>query len=135
MEIKVIEEMAKNARLLNYEQLDLIPATSGVYTAWLDTEARCFYVGKAMNMKDRIKSHFGGQRGSDQFCLYVYDTYLHDQRCRLAKTMTTRQVNDMTAHWIQEKVRFRCVELPEEELSDAERYLKRAWKPILPFKE
>jgi hypothetical protein len=48
-------------------QLDQISEDRGVYTAWRKGDSHCFYAGKADNLRNRIRSHYAGQRGGDQF--------------------------------------------------------------------
>lgn len=57
-----------------YENFSDIPLSRGIYATWLLDE--CIYVGKSSKLRDRIKSHYSGQRGSDQFCLYIFDSYV-----------------------------------------------------------
>ena len=68
--------------LLRFENLSDIPDGPGLYSAWLDDDSRqCFYVGIAPKvLKKRIRAHFSGGRGGDQFCLYVYDTCIFPVR-------------------------------------------------------
>ena len=131
MDISEIEVRINNSQIFGYLQLCQIPEVSGIYFAWLEGETRCFYIGKAGNIKKRIRDHFSGQRGSDQFCLYVYDRYIHHKRCLSDENMTTKQVNEMTAEWIKKKIKFQCVEISSQEAESAERYLKLKMKPIL----
>jgi len=131
-----LEGRMRKAPLVAYDQYKQAPPTSGIYTAWLEGETRCLYVGKAGNssngnLQKRIRSHFSGQRASDRFCLYVYDTYLHEERCHSEAPMTTLQVNQMTANWIREQVKFRWIVLNKDECDSAERDFKRKWHPIL----
>jgi len=121
----------KRARPTRYERLSEIPRTSVVYTAWLHDSGQCFYAGLAGNLWSRIRSHFSGQRGGDQFCLYVYDSYVHAERCGSANHSTTREVNANTGQWIRSRVAFRWVELGNHELVAAERYLRRELQPTL----
>ncbi len=109
-------------------ELGLLPSSSGVYTAWLEGEECCLYVGQSSNLVKRIRSHFSGQRGGDQFCLYVYDRYIHPIR---SDNLTTGEVNRLTAEWIRQWVRFRWVAVPSPELAALEMGLRRALRPIL----
>ena len=120
-----------SAALKGFNGLNSIPMASGVYTAWLHGESRCFYVGRATKLKERIKSHFSGARGGDQFCLYVYDKYIHELRCNKKSKLTTYEVNKLTGRWIQGKVKFKWVELDRNKIKDPERFLRRKSKPIL----
>ena len=74
MQFVELEDQMRKSSLVTYRQYNQVPATSGVYAAWLEGESRCLYIGKAGNtpngnLKKRITAHFSGQRGSDQFCL------------------------------------------------------------------
>lgn len=136
--IAELKNRMEKAPLTGYKQREQAPSSSGIYTAWLEGESRCLYVGRAGNsptgnLKWRIRAHFSGQRGSDQFCLYVYDAYIHGERCHANKQMTTRQVNERTADWIRKRVKFRWIEMDEQEAVSAEKELQRAWQPILPL--
>ena len=82
-------------------------------------------------LRSRIRSHFSGLRGGDQFCLYVYDSYVHQERCILPERPTTRGVNALTALWIRQKVGFRWVDLDIGDLRAAESQLRRDWRPTL----
>jgi len=114
--------------LISSNQLEQVPKDSGVYTGWRKGNEHCLYVGKAGNLHDRIRSHYSGQRGSDQFCLYVYDKFVHDQRPR---GLTTKQVNKITSEWIRDNVEFKIITLPKNEIHEAEKLLRKHWNPTL----
>lgn len=120
-----------SAPLIGSNESNLIPMTSGVYTAWISGDSRCFYVGNSKNLRERIKDHFRGTRGNDQFCLYVYDEYIHELRCRKSLKLNTKEVNKLTGKWIQSKIKFKYVELDKSYIRNAEDLLKRKLKPIL----
>jgi hypothetical protein len=126
-----LDERMRQAPLVPIGELGAVPRTSGVYTAWLAGSDACFYVGLARDLRARLRSHFSGQRGSDQFCLYVYDSYVHAERCQAGGPQTTLAVNAATAAWIRRGVAFRWVELEPSEIAAAERYLRRTWQPTL----
>ncbi len=128
MDLIELEEKIKKAPLVSFESLLEVSKKSGVYTAWLEGELRCFYIGRSKNLSERIKQHFLGSRGSDQFCLYVYDLYLHDKR---PEGLSTKDVNMLTQTWIRKNIKFRCVETSEEEANELEKDMKTKWKPIL----
>jgi len=127
---KLIDKMI-SASSVGSDESNLIPVASGVYTAWLSGETRCFYVGNSKKLRERIKDHFSGTRGKDQFCLYVYDEYIHELRCSKNSNLTTHEVNKLTGRWIQGGVKFKWVELDENDIKDAEKFLQRELKPIL----
>jgi hypothetical protein len=70
-------------RFADYATLrDVIPGSgAGVYTIW-DEEGALVYVGVAGRNPDgtglasRLRSHAGGRRSGDQFCVYVADHYV-----------------------------------------------------------
>ena len=131
LEIDELERRMNDAPLMGYDQIKQVPSSSGVYTAWVNGESCCFYVGKASNLYERIKSHFSGSRASDRFCLYVYDVYVHKERCNTNTEMTTTQVNKLTSDWIRGRVRFRWIELSDQESGAAEQALRLRWLPTL----
>ena len=126
LEIRMME-----SSLVGIDQLSLISSSSGVYPAWLTDCKWCIYVGIAGNLRGRIRSHFLGQRGGDQFCLYCYDEFMHPLRCKTPNNLKTREVNRMTAEWAQSHVQFRWIELKREEAQLTERDLRRKRKPLL----
>lgn len=129
MDFDQFEEKMKVAPLVSFEQLKQVPKARGVYTVWLEGESRCFYVGRAeKTLLKRIKDHFPGSRGGDQFCLYVYDLYIHQRR---PDGLKTREVNNLTRDWIRKNIKFRWVELPESDIVELEDEMKKRWKPIL----
>lgn len=128
-----ILEVLENAPLVSYKERLLIPPASGVYAAWLKHDPNCLYIGKSTNLNSRIRSHFSGQRGGDQFCLYVYDRYIHSIR---PADLDTPGVNTYTANWIKDNVLFKFMELPESDISYSEDWLRKALKPLLnPLRE
>ena len=114
--------------MIGYAERERFAHACGVYTAWLDGEKRCLYVGKASDLAERIRSHYSGQRGGDQFCLYVYDKYIHSIR---KGELSTREVNRLTSEWARRSVRFRCVPVPDPESTELEIELRRELRPIL----
>ena len=104
------------------------PHQVGSTQPWLDGHERCLYVGQGSSLRRRIRSHFSGERGSDQFCLYVYDRYVHSTR---GADLTTAEVNRLTAHWIRTSVRFRWAAVPDPELRALETQLRQHLRPIL----
>ena len=127
-----LEEQMRKATLVRFGDLALVPSAPCVYTAWRHGDSQCFYVGMAVTaLRSRISSHFSGQRGGDQFCLYVYDSFVHQERCALTDTPTTRAVNTLTGQWIRDYVSFRCIELEMERIRAVETHLRRSWRPTL----
>ena len=109
-------------------RLDQISEEGGIYTAWKMGDSHCLYAGKAGNLQNRIRSHYSGQRGGDQFCLYVYDQILHETR---PQGLTTQAVNNMTRDWIRSNVEFKFVVLPTAQIDEAEILIRKHWKPTL----
>jgi hypothetical protein len=128
MTVTEVVSAMQSLPLVGHAELERIPASSGVYSAWLSGEDRCLYVGQADKSQGRIRAHFAGQRGCDQFCLYVYDRYIHPVR---GEGLTTVQVNRKTRDWIRERVRFCWVSAPSSELDALERELRKKLQPIL----
>jgi hypothetical protein len=126
-----LERQMLDARPARYDELSTVPIASGVYTAWLEGEDRCFYVGRSANLWLRIRSHFSGARGGDQFCLYVYDSYIHAQRCKSADLVNTNQINAQTGRWIRQNIAFRWVAMHYPDSLPAEAHLRRQWRPTL----
>jgi len=118
----------KEAPHVTYLEIKHVPEASGIYTAWSKSDTGCFYVGKANSLASRLRSHYSGQRGSNQFCLYVYDRYVQKVR---PPNLTTAQVNTLTAQWIRDNISFRWVKVAAGELSTHEAYLRQKWHPIL----
>ena len=127
---KLIDKMI-SASSVGSDESNLIPMASGVYTAWLSGETRCFYVGNSKQLRERIKDHFRGTRSNDQFCLYVYDEYIHELRCRKGVKLNSKEINKLTGKWIQSKIKFKWVELDKSYIRNAEDFLKRKLRPIL----
>lgn len=136
MSIDELNKKMMESHLFGYDQFALIPLSSGVYSAWLKASQQCLYIGIAGNspkgnLRERIRSHFSGQRGGDQFCLYCYDVFVHDLRSKILLPMKTCDVNRTTADWIRSHVKFRLIELEMQEARYAEKVLRHYYKPIL----
>jgi predicted GIY-YIG superfamily endonuclease len=124
---EVIEKM-NIAAIISSDNIGQISLNSGVYTAWLDDNPQCLYVGRSKNLRKRIGSHYSGDRSGDRFCLYIYDRYIHDSR---PNAISTAEVNKLTSVWIQKHVSFRLVEVAISEISALENGLRREWRPSL----
>jgi hypothetical protein len=81
IDVALLEAQMRRAPLTGHAELATVPFTPGVYTAWLGHVEQCFYVRLTRKLAMRIASHFSGQRGGDQYCLYVYDSFDHQERC------------------------------------------------------
>jgi len=128
MDFKSLENDMNSRSTEDWDHLDGIPEGSGVYTAWRKGDSHCYYAGKAGNLHSRIRSHYSGQRGGDQFCLYVYDQILHDTR---PGGLKTQAVNNMTRDWIRTNVAFKFIILPETQIDEVEVLFRKHWKPTL----
>jgi hypothetical protein len=127
MVTEVVSAM-QSLSLVGHAELKRIPASSGVYSAWLSGEDRCLYVGETKDLRERMRWHFSGDRSSDRFCLYVYDRYVHPIR---GEGLTTVQVNQETRDWIRERVRFRWVLASSSERAAWETELRKGLQPVL----
>lgn len=121
-----IERRLRRGRCIEFSDIGRVSTSSGVYAAWRGR--KCLYVGRSENLQFRLKSHFSGHRGGDQFCLYVYDKYIHGMRPR---DLTTPQVNELTAKWIRTYIRFRWAAASDADARRAERSLRVRLKPEL----
>ena len=128
MKFSDVELRMKLAPQLNCSRLAEISRNSWIYTAWLSGNPRCLYVGKSGNLFNRIKSHYSGHRGGDQFCLYTYDQYIHPDR---PPGLDTLAVDRITGAWIKQNVSFCYVEVPKDEMGVHEDRLRQELKPIL----
>ena len=128
MEFSNVESQMNLAPQMHYNRLIEVSRKSGIYTAWLSGNPYCLYVGKAGNLYNRIKSHYSGHRGGDQFCLYIYDHYIYPDR---PPGLNTLAVDRITGAWIKQNISFKYVEVPSEEMGIHEDRLRREWNPIL----
>ncbi len=109
---------------------DLPRVAAGVYTVWLGD--RLLYVGMSghgltaeqierhrmvegvpRGLYDRLRSHRSGRRGSDQFCLYVFDRFVlpvltpeEIERARSGRLA----LDELTRAFIRERLSYRFVE-------------------------
>ena len=60
-------------------------------------------VEKINELKKRIKSHFNGGRGADQFCLYIFDSYIKQSLDGKGASIT-KQLNSITKEWARENL-------------------------------
>ena len=61
-----------------------VPETTGVYTIWADS-GQFLYVGRSDNLRNRLNSHWLGNRANDQFNVYIADRIL-------LRTLTPEQI-------------------------------------------
>ncbi len=132
MNVETVQYELTSQPLMGFQDLSEIPSVPGLYSAWLNDDLkRCFYVGIAYKeLKKRIRDHFSGSRGSDQFCLYVYDTCIYPIR---TPGMTTKEVNRLTKQWVRDHIRFRVFEKQagKKELQGIETELRKRMQPTL----
>ncbi|MGH2360643.1 MAG: GIY-YIG nuclease family protein [bacterium] len=121
-----IEKRLRHAPRVGPGDVSAVRTISGIYAAWYGR--KCLYVGRSGNLQSRLKSHFSGRRGGDQFCLYVYDKYIHGIRPR---NLTTPEVDELTAKWIREGVRFRWAVVSDARARRVERHFRVRLQPSL----
>lgn len=132
----MIDNHLRNIEKIKYEDLLKEPITHGrgIYAAWIEdgNGYECIYIGKAGNLHKRIRSHYSGQRGGDQFCLYVFDSYVKASVDGIGADLS-KQLNELTKQWTRVNIFFSYIEFTDEKISetDEENHFRKAWKPIL----
>lgn len=53
----------------------IVPDAAGVYTIWSEPD-QFLYVGRSVRLRTRLNSHWLGNRGNDQFNVYIADRIL-----------------------------------------------------------
>jgi len=122
--------------LKQYQYTDVkdIPCKKGIYFHYYKDEL--IYVGKATSspngsLCNRIKKHYSGQRGSDQFSLYIYDSYIKTSLDGIGASLS-KELNEMTKLWARENLLFSYMVLEEsEDESSVESRLRRELQPKL----
>jgi DNA repair protein SbcD/Mre11 len=66
LEVRLPGEGAGAAARSIREQVENLPETPGVYL-FLDRHGRVFYVGKSVNLKQRVRSYFSGRQAQERF--------------------------------------------------------------------
>ncbi len=133
--VKKIIKKLKDQEKFTHDKIKEIPHNKGVYCAWLDA-SELIYVGKATNaenggLDNRIRSHYSGQRGSDQFCLYLFDSYIKKIPEGIGADVT-KKINETTKKWSRENVSFSFIELEDgDDESCIESQLRKKLKPKL----
>ena len=106
----------------------------GIYAGWLKRSEgyECIYIGKAGNLHKRIRSHYSGQRGSDQFCLYLFDSYVKVTVDGIGADLS-KQLNQLTKQWARDNILFSYVEFTDENISETEeeKKFRKVWQPTL----
>ena len=111
-----------------------VPCKKGIYFYYYKDEL--IYVGKATSspngsLCNRIKKHYSGQRGSDQFSLYIYDSYIKKTLDGIGATIS-KELNKLTREWARENLTFSYIVLEEDENeSQRESELRRELQPKL----
>ena len=109
-----------------YDLIQSVPITRGIYAIWLDD--KCIYVGKSSKLRARVKSHYSGQRGSDQFCLYLYDSYIKEVLKGQGASIT-KVLNSLTKQWARDNLVFSYFECTND--SEEESNYRKSMKPTL----
>ncbi len=129
--VEEIVDTLETGHRSGFNELSRIPPVSGMYSAWV--QDLCLYVGMAENLQNRIRSHFSGQRGSNQFCLLVFDSHVAAHSAAEAPQERTAFLNQQTRSWIRDNVRFSFAQVDgdRKQLGATERILKARMKPQL----
>ena len=115
-----------NTNKLPYNNINNIPKNRGIYATWLNNE--CIYVGKSSKLHNRIKSHYSGQRGSDQFCLYVFDSYIKTSLDGKGAQIS-KKLNYLTQQWTRDNLTFSYFECDND--TEEEIYYRKSMQPTL----
>ncbi len=115
-----------NSSMYNHKELSKIPSTRGIYAAWLGNE--CIYVGKSSKLNHRLKSHYSGQRGSDQFCLYIFDSYIKVIPNEVGANLS-KHLNLKTQKWIRENLSFSYFECENDTVQET--FYRKSMHPTL----
>jgi len=118
----------------SFINLKTIPCKKGIYFHYYKGEL--IYVGKATSspngsLCNRIKKHYSGQRGSDQFSLYIYDSYIKTSLDGIGASLS-KKLNEITKLWARENLLFSYMVLEEsDDESAVESRLRRELQPKL----
>jgi hypothetical protein len=93
---------------------------------WSDDE--CIYVGKSNKLRERIKSHFNGRRGADQFCLYIFDSYIKQSLDGRGASIT-KQLNSITKEWARKNLTVNYTECKNSTYQ--EKIYRKSMQPTL----
>lgn len=117
-----------------FQDIKTIPCKKGIYFHYYKDEL--IYVGKATSspngsLCNRIKKHYSGQRGSDQFSLYIYDSYIKKTLEGIGANIS-KELNDITRVWARENLTFSYIVLEEDaNESQRESELRKELQPKL----
>ena len=132
----MIDNHLRNTEKITYRDLAKEPITHGrgIYAAWLEHHDghECIYIGKAGNLHKRIRSHYSGQRGGDQFCLYIFDSYVKVTVDGIGADLS-RQLNHLTKQWARDNILFSYIEFTDDSISETveENTFRKDWQPTL----
>ena len=109
--IKILQALEQ----YQYTDIKDIPCKKGIYFHYYKDEL--IYVGKATlspngSLCNRIKKHYSGQRGSDQFSLYIYDSYIKTSLDGIGASLS-KKLNEITKLWARENLLFSYIVLEE----------------------
>lgn len=121
-----MEQNVLKTHKYSYQEIQEIPVSRGIYAAWLLNE--CIYIGKSGKLFDRIKSHYSGQRGSDQFCLYIYDSYIKVSLNGKGAELT-KEINSITKEWSRKNLFFSYYECKND--GEQELIFRKSMQPTL----
>jgi predicted GIY-YIG superfamily endonuclease len=107
MEIEdYLEELISTEKVINL----LSDVKSGIYAAWYQNNI--IYIGQSKNIYKRISKHYGGQRGSNQFCTYIFDNFLI-KTISLEGQKLTQRFNQKTQEFIKQNITFSLIFIEE----------------------
>ena len=130
IENKILSKLSQ----YSYKDLQTVPCKKGIYFHYYKDEL--IYVGKATSspngsLCNRIKKHYSGQRGSDQFGLYIYDSYIKTSLDGIGASLS-KELNEITKLWARENLLFSYIVLEDsEDESSVESRLRRESQPKL----
>ena len=116
-----------------------VPNAAGIYTIW-DGE-RFLYVGigtgtgapKSRGLQNRLNAHASGNRGGDQFCVYICDrlvlpTLCLDEIQRVGKGEI--RLNTKVKEYVRHHCSYSFVTLSEDEARKLETQIKSGASPL-----
>lgn len=133
------QQLIFNNKKHYFHDISIIPKSKGIYAAWVFNNKiyDLIYIGKATNSKNgtlynRINKHYSGQRGSDQFCLYLFDNLIKVKDECFECTNLTPIYNKITQEWSRKNILFSYICLNEQDNEHAiEQNLIKTLNPIL----
>ena len=133
------QQLIFNKKKHHFNDISIIPKSKGIYAAWILNNKKydLIYIGKATNSRNgtlynRIKKHYSGQRGSDQFCLYLFDNLINIKNDCIDGTNLTPIYNKITQNWSRKNILFSYICLKEQDNEHTiEQNLIKTLNPIL----